>query len=926
MKKHLLKQAKSGTIAAMLSLNEIRSRAVAFAKEHEHDSYEKGDTHKFWIEFFGIFGVHQRRIEFEKRIKIGGQTKFIDAFLGKEKILIEQKSLGQDLDLAFAQARNYLTGLPDKELPKYILISDFQRFHLYDLDTETKHEFTLDQLPKRIELFGFISGYQKQVIAEEDPVNIKAAKLMGELHDELAAIGYSGHDLEVFLVRVLFVLFAEDSQGIFEERHAFRTYIRQRTADDGSDLGRALDEIFDILNTPPEKRLATLDESLAQFPYINGRLFAERLNKTAFNRAMRDKLLKCCEFDWSRISPAVFGSLFQYVMDPAERRDLGAHYTDEVNILKVIEPLFLDGLWTEFERAKTSPKALRDLHDRIAKLKFFDPACGCGNFLIITYREIRRLELEILKILEQGKQVLDIAHLLRVDVDNFYGIEIGEFSAEVAKVAMWLMDHQANERAGAALGQSFARIPLRRVANIYHANALRIDWQTVLPANECSYIVSNPPFYGHHLQTAEQKSDLEFVFHNKQGIKVLDYVSCWYKKAAEYILNNPTIEVGFVSTNSIAQGEQVGILWEDLLATASIKINFAHQTFKWNNQASSKAQVFVVIIGFGLNERKEKWLYEYDDVRGEPHKKKAKSINPYLVDGNVVLVRNQTKPLCHVPAMMYGNKPTDNGNFIFSDNEKSAFLSSEPAAEKWVRRFIGANDFINNENRWCLWLEDISPDELRQMPEMVKRIQKVAEFRSASKAATTREFAKFPTLFRQRTQPKSDYILIPRVSSEKRKYIPMGFFTKDVIVSDTAQSIPGAGLYHFGVLTSAMHMAWVRYTCGRLKGDYRYSKDIVYNNFPWPDAPSAEKMQKVEKLAQAVLDTRAKYPESSLADLYDPLTMPPDLVKAHTDLDRAVDLCYRPQAFENETGRVAFLFERYEALTAPLLREIKKKR
>ncbi|MCF7836927.1 N-6 DNA methylase, partial [Candidatus Gracilibacteria bacterium] len=659
----------------MLSLNEIRSRAIAFAKEWEDATDERAEAQSFWNDFFDVFGISRRRLaSFEEPVKLlKNKQGFIDLFW-KGKLLVEHKSEGRSLDAAYTQAVDYFEGIDEKDLPKYVLVSDFKKFRLHDLDENKKREFALGELPKKIELFGFISGYEKQELLVEDPVNIRAAMLMGELHDELAKIGYGGHDLEVFLVRILFCLFAEDSRGIFEERGAFSWFIKNRTEPDGSDLGMKHDQIFEILNTPKNARLTTLDEKLANFPYINGGLYSENLRKTAFNSAMRDKLLKCCNFDWENISPAVFGSLFQYVMDPKLRRDLGAHYTDEQNILKLIKPLFLDDLWAEFEKAKKSPKSLRELHSKLGELRFLDPACGCGNFLVITYREIRKLELEILKILHKNLREhsahvakFNIANLLKVDVDNFFGIEIEEFSVRVAEVAMWLMDHQMNELVGSALGQAFARIPLKKSATIRHANSLRIDWNEVLPARKCSFIISNPPFYGKQLQTAEQKEDIDNVFRGVKGSGVLDYVACWYKKAAEYI-QNTNVEVGFVSTNSITQGEQVGILWSELLSRG-VRINFAHQTFKWTNQARGKAQVFVVIIGFALHDRATKLIFEYDDVRGEPHKKRVKNINPYLIEGSPVVVAKRTKPICDVPEMLKGSQPTDDGNLLLSDEE-----------------------------------------------------------------------------------------------------------------------------------------------------------------------------------------------------------------------------------------------------------------
>ncbi len=908
-----------------LSLNEIKSRALAFVKEHENDGYEMGDTQKFLIDFFDIFGIDRRYIDFEKRVKIseGGTTKRIDGFLAG-KLLVEQKSKGEPLDDVFAnQARPYLQGLKPEELPTHILVCDFERWWLYDLEKGGDHyAFTLSDLPQKTHLFGFLTGRKKVELGDEDPVNIKASKLMGGLHDTLHDNRYTGHDLEVFLVRVLFCLFAEDTQ-IFERRQ-FEDYIQNRTAPDGSDLGAKLDELFDVLNTPADQRQLTLDEELNAFPYINGKLFAERIRKTAFDRTMRERLLTCCAFDWSRISPAIFGSLFQHVMDPKKRRNMGAHYTDEKNILKVIKPLFLDALQAELATALSAKRNRKDkleaLHSKMAEMKFFDPACGCGNFLVITYRELRRLELQLLEALHakerKGRRSLfDISEMVQLNVDQFYGIEIEEFSAKIAEVSLWLVDHQMNTLVAQAFGQHFARIPLRASANITHANALQVDWASLLPPDQCSHIIGNPPFYGYQWQTKEQKADMQSVFDGKVKMwKSLDYVSAWYEKSAEYI-DGTDITVGLVSTNSITQGEQVCILWKHLIEHHGVQIHFAHETFKWDNQASGKAQVFVVIIGFGLVKPKQAVLYEYDNVKAEPHEKIVKTISPYLVAGSNVVVEHRRKPLCDVPAITLGSMPKDGGNFVLSPEQRDELLKNEPQAEPLVKMYIGSREFIRRLKRYCLWLHKADPALIKKCPTVLKRIQGVKEFRLASVAKSTRDAAEYPTLFKQINQPDSDYIMMPRVSSERRKYVPFGYMSKDVVLSDLCFSMPNATLYHFGVLTSQMHMAWMRYTCGRLKGDYRYSKDIVYNNFPWADASEAEQ-DKIATLAQAVLDARAQYPDSSLADLYDPLTMPPSLRRAHTKLDKAVDGLYRKAAFASDSERVELLFGLYEGLVA----------
>ncbi|MFL9844804.1 DNA methyltransferase [Flavobacterium rhizosphaerae] len=907
-----------------LSWNEIKDRAVKFSKEWENDFNEDAEAKSFMDDFFNVFGIPRRRVaSFEKHVKkTGGKQGFID-LLWKGVILIEFKSRGKDLDKAHTQARGYFPGLKDAELPRYILVSDFARFRLYDLEEDITIEFKLQELVNNVQHFGFIAGYQKQVYKEQDPVNIKAAELMGRLHDRLEDIGYQGHSLEVYLVRLLFCLFAEDTTIFI--RQEFQNFIEQRTSPDGSDLAAKLQQLFEVLNTPPDKRFTNLDEQLNSFPYVNGKLFEEPLRMASFDSKMRQALLDCCYLDWSQISPAIFGSMFQSVMNPQERRNLGAHYTSEKNILKLIKPLFLDELWQEFEKIKSNRNKLNEFHKRLSTLKFLDPACGCGNFLVITYRELRLLEIAILRALNKnGQGFLDVRDIIWLDVDMMYGIEYEEFPARIAEVAMWLMDHQMNMLISNEFGQYFARLPLKKAATIVHGNALRIDWEDVVSKTELSYIIGNPPFIGHHIQTELQKSDLHYTLKGIKAAGVMDYVSAWYYKAAEYI-QNTIIKAAFVSTNSIVQGEQVGILWLHLINNFSIKIHFAHRTFKWSNEARGNAAVYCVIIGFANFDTNNKVIYEYEDIKAEPHELHSKNINPYLVDAKDIIISNNSSPICEVPKMMYGNKPTDGGNFLLTDQEKINFLINEPKADIFIKPFLSAREYINGEKRWCIWLVDSDPNILKQCPSITERIRLVKNFRGESKAATTRNY-KFHNLFRQITQPKSDFLLIPRTTSENRNYIPIGFFTKDFIVGDTCQAIPDATLYHFGVLTSIMHMAWVKTTCGRLKSDYRYSKDIVYNNYPWPENPSDKHIKAIEKAAQKVLEVREQFPGSSLADLYHPLTMPPALVKAHNALDKAVDLAYRPQPFVSEAKRMEFLFELYEKYTAGLFSSQKPKK
>ncbi|MBO1054064.1 MAG: class I SAM-dependent DNA methyltransferase [Dolichospermum sp. DET73] len=908
-----------------LSWNEIKSRAIAFSQEWEDETSEDAEAKSFWDGFFHVFGISRRRVAtFEQSVKKADNKQgFID-LLWKGVILVEHKSRGKSLDKAMQQAKDYFPGLKEHELPKYILVSDFQKFKLYDLDTNITTEFVLKDFINQVHLFGFIAGYEKRTYKDEDPVNIQAAELMGKLHDKLEAVGYRGHDLEVYLVRLLFCLFADDT-GIFD-KGIFWEYIDLHTKSDGSDLAMHIASIFHTLNTPPEKRLTNLDTNLAQFPYVNGNLFAEVLQPAAFDSKMREMFLEACGFDWGKISPAIFGSMFQAVMNPTERRNLGAHYTSEKNIQKLIKPLFLDDLYLELEKVKSNRGKLQELHQKIANLYFLDPACGCGNFLIITYRELRDLEIKILQALNKnGQQFINIQDIIKVNVDQFAGIEYDEFAVRVAEVAMWLIDHQMNIQVSHEFGQYFFRVPLTKSAKIVHGNSLRIDWETVVDKEKLSFILGNPPFVGKQLQNAEQKADMQYVCNSIKNSGVLDYVSAWYIKAAQ-LIQDTNIRCAFVSTNSISQGEQVGIIWQELYNNYKIKIHFAHRTFSWSNEAKGNAAVHCVIIGFGLEDIENKRVFDYVNIKGEPTERKVKNINPYLTEGNDLIILKRNQPICNIPEMLKGSQPTDGGNLLMTEEEKVEYVIQEPSGEKFIKPFISADEFINGKKRWCFWLKDIQPNELKKLPLLSDRVSKVRKMRLSSTKQSTVKWAYFPTLFTENRQPNTDYLLVPRVSSENRKYIPIGFFESSVIASDSCITIPNATLYLFGILTSEMHMTWMKYVCGRLESRFRYSNTIVYNNYPFPENVNDKQKQKVEIAAQAVLDTRAKYPESSLADLYDPLTMPPDLVKAHQILDKAVDLCYRPQPFVNELNRIEFLFNLYEALNAPLLKPEKKKR
>jgi len=906
-----------------LSWNEIKDRALNFTKEWADTSNEEADAQHFLVEFFNVFGISRKRVgTFEHRVKKLDESEGYIDLLWKGTILIEMKSRGKNLDKAYQQSIDYTHGLKQHELPKYILVSDFENFRLYDLEEDKHLEFKLNDLVNNVQHFGYILGYQKKVYKEQDPANIKAAELMGKLHDRLKQIGYTGHPLEVYLVRILFLMFSEDTT-IFNKQQ-FQDYLEQRTNEDGSDLAAKLQELFQVLNTPKENRFKNLDEQLADFPYVNGKLFEEILPMASFDSKMRQALLDCCYIDWSKISPAIFGSMFQSVMNPVQRRNLGAHYTSETNILKLIKPLFLDELWWEFESIRENKNKLQEFHKKLSTLRFLDPACGCGNFLVITYRELRLLELEILRELyKSGQIVTDIGNIIWLNVDQFYGIECEEFPARIAEVAMYLIDHQMNMLVSNEFGQYFVRLPLKKSAKIVNGDALERDWETIISKNELSYILGNPPFIGSRIMSKKQKESLTKVFENIKNVGDLDYVTGWYIKAAKFI-NGTKIKVAFVSTNSIVQGLQTSILWSQMIKKLNIKIHFAHRTFKWSNEAKGNAAVYCVIVGFANFDTNYKSIFEYEDIKGEAHEIRVKSINPYLLEGTDILIDRQQNPICDVPDMCFGNMPADGGQLLFTTDEKSAFIKKEPNSINYFRKFLGSQEYINNIERWCLWLQDIEPNELKKMKYILERVQNVKLIREKSSRP---QLASIPHLFAQITQAKGlDYIIVPSVSSERRKYIPIGFETANVIASNLCLIIPNGTIYHFGILTSAMHMAWVKYICGRLKSDFRYSKDIVYNNFPWPENPNEKQVKAIETAAQKVLDVRLQFPNSSLADLYDPLTMPPALVKAHYELDKAVDLAYRPQPFTSEANRMVFLFELYEKYTSDLFKKEKPKK
>lgn len=935
-----------------LSREEMKSRALAFAKSWAGPQREEADAKTFLDAFFDIFGRDRRSVdaEFEHRVERQDRGEGRIDLFWPGKLVVEMKSTGKDLSDspggAARQALDYLTHLDADERPRWVLVSDFAHFVLYDLGEEpldsakapaaprkTKPQvaaqFALRDLPDKLRHFAFIRDEEQALFQNQPEVNLKAVALLGDLHDELKKTGYSGHQLERFLVRLLFCLFAEDTD-IFEW-NSFTRFIH-RSKKDGSDLGPRLAKLFQILNHDHAARSTALDADFDAFPYVNGGLFAEKLDIADTTPGHRAALLRCCQFDWSRISPGIFGSLFQGVMEPRERRAKGAHYTSEENILRVIAPLFLDDLRAEFRKlALPSPgreKKLQQFHERLATLRFLDPACGCGNFIVVSYRELRALELEVLRAL-YGNQLplgLEVGDLARVNVDQFYGIELEEFPALIAETAMWLTDHQVNMAFSKAFGRHYARIPLKKSAVIVPGNALRLDWKTILPPEKCSYILGNPPFIGKHYQTAAQKEDMALVFGDFKNTGDLDYVVSWFVKAAAYTKGTP-IRCAFVSTNSITQGEQVPVAWGLLLHQHRIKIHFAHRTFVWANEASGKAHVHVVIVGFGHIDVPLKRLFDYDSDGKQTESSGTLSIGPYLTPGSEVFVTKRREPLGPVPEMRCGNKPSDGGHFIFTDAERADFLAREPGAKKFFRRFTGSEEFINGGMRWCLWLKDAPVQELRALPEVMERVSAVRDFRLASTAKPTREAAARPTEFFFLSQPETEFIAIPEVSSERRTYIPIGFVPPKIVPSNKIYVVAEPSLFLYGILSSMMHMAWIRTVSGRLESRFQYSASMVYNTYPWPE-PDAKQRAAIEKAAQAVLDARAPRlaAGASLADLYDPLTMPAELLKVHQVLDHTVDKAYRAASFLNDRERVEYLFALYEKLSAPLAPAAKPQR
>lgn len=912
-----------------LSWNEIRARAAAFAQKWADAGYEKGETQLFYHHFFAIFDVSVRRVaSFEEHVKLlDDKHGFIDLFW-KGVLLVEQKSVGRDLTQAKEQAFSYFPGLTDADLPRYLLLSDFQTFELYDLDEDESAAFTLAELPQHVEKFGFILGVQKRSFRDQDPVNIEASERVGQLHDALTESGYTGHDLEQFLVRIVFCFFADDT-GIFEPRDIFLDLLENRTQEDGSDLGPFLTQLFQVLDTPVDQRSRNLDEDLDRFPYVNGDLFREQLLIPSFNSEMRQRLIDAGHFNWSEISPAIFGSLFQSVMDKDERRAQGAHYTTEKNILKVIEPLFLDELRAEFQRLRNRrdnrrlPELIAFQH-KLGQLRFLDPACGCGNFLIIAYRELRTLEIEVLKEIRPHGQLDLLAQSLSVvDVDGFYGIELGEFPAHIAEVAMWMMDHIMNNRLSLEFGQTYARIPLEKSPHIRHGDALEFDWAELLLPEECSYVLGNPPFVGAKFQTEQQREQVRNIAALGRSGGTLDYVTAWFIKAGEYIQQSEA-QIGFVATNSITQGEQVAQLWPLLFDRCKVDITFAHRTFAWGSDARGMAHVHVVIIGLAKRDAatQEKRLFSYETVKGEPHESRHTALSPYLFDASGltdsrIVVKEESRQINGLPKLIIGSKPIDGGHYIFKPDEHAAFLQEEPEAEPYLRPFVGSREFLQGGERWILRLAEVAPQVLRTLPKVRERIAAVRAYRLASKSKPTQALAETPTLYHVNVVPETPFLVVPEVSSERRDYIPIGWLAPPVIPSNKIRVLPNATLWQFGLLTSTMHMAWVRNIGGRLKSDFSYGIGIIYNTFPMPPIP-VEQMQRLEPYADAVLTARAAHPDATLADLYDPDLMPVDLRRAHRDLDRAVDRLYRRSPFSSDRERVEHLLGLYEKMMVPL--------
>ena len=911
-----------------------KKAAKAFAEYWKDRGDEKSDSQSFWLALVrDVLGVAEpeKFILFEERVKLD-HTSFIDGHIPSTHVLIEQKKKGLNLRSPirqsdgtllnpFQQAQRYSAALPYSQRPRWIITCNFEEFLIYDMEKPTgePESILLKDLAKEYYRLQFLVEEKSELLHREEQISIQAGELVGKLYDAILKQYIhpddkaSLHSLNILCVRLVFCLYAEDS-GIFGGHLKFHNYVKSFAP---KDVRRALIDLFRVLDTKTEERDPYMDDVLASFPYVNGGLFAdENIEIPNFTQEIVDLLLhKASEdFDWSQISPTIFGAVFESTLNPETRRSGGMHYTSIENIHKVIDPLFLDVLREEFDEIKALkvPKIRNDkaeaFREKLSKLIFFDPACGSGNFLTETYISLRRLENEALLLCTGGQMLLDFGDVIKVSIGQFYGIEINDFAVTVAKTALWIAESQMMKETEEIMNTNLDFLPLKSYANIVEGNALRTDWETVVPKDKLDYIMGNPPFVGARLMGKEQKDDLFDVFGAKwKNAGNLDYVSCWYKKAAD-LMKGTSIRTALVSTNSVSQGESVAILWKPLFEDG-VHIDFAHRTFRWDSEASIKAHVHCVIIGFSIAP-----FYKAKVIYSAERPLIVDNINAYLVDADNVFVESRTNPLCDIPKIGIGNKPIDGGFYLFTEEEKDEFIKKEPQAEKWFRPWIGSHEFINRYFRYCLWLGECPPNELRKMPECLKRVQAVRDYRLSSPSAGTVKLADTPTRFHVENMPKGNYIVVPEVSSERRKYIPMGFLDPYVLSSNLVKVIPNAEIYHFGVLTSNVHMAWVRAVCGRLKSDYRYSKDIVYNNFPWCN-PTDEQKKKIEETAQAILDARALYPDCSLADLYDEVAMPPELRKAHQANDKAVMQAYGFWGKLNtESACVAELMKMYQKL------------
>lgn len=909
-----------------VSKRTIRERAVAFSKKHAMDRSEASEKQGFWIDFFDIFGVSQKsegRFEFAATRLSTGNRGWIDLLVPGE-MAVEHKSAGENLSDAMGQLFDYLDSLEEVSQPHVLVACDFQNFYWHDLEAKTQGRFALEDLSKNVELFWWLAGHrQSSEFEDEEAANLVATDYMAKLHDAMLASGYDPHALREWLTRILFCLFADDTE--VWDRSAFKHYVFLRTKQDGSDLGPALDYLFQILDTPDASRATNLDEDLASFTYINGDLFGTRLPTPTCDEVIRKALLAACKFDWSAISPAIFGSMFQNVMTPAEQRQLGAHYTTEENILKTIQPLFLDDLEEELASIKVSTSAksrgeIDRFHNKLASLTFLDPACGCGNFLVVAYREIRKLEKEVLRKRAIANkqpivQLMDVSHVLKITVNQFYGIEIEEFPARIARTALYLMDHKENLEISKEFGQYFARFPIPNSPHITIANALRIDWNDVLPFDRASYVFGNPPFVGSRMATSDQKADQDLVWAGNRRKGTLDYVTNWFLLAAKYA-EGTTIRVAFVSTNSISQGEQPATLW-GALWKFGMEIDFAYRTFAWTSEAKGKAAVHVVIVGFSVGNNKPKHaLWVYPQVNGPGERSEVEHISPYLTDGPNVVVRSRQRPLVRsIPTMLFGSMARDGGHLSnISADEAQSIRNSDPIASKYLHPLIGADEMLNGAQRYCLWLTNADPNDVAGSAVLQSRLKEVRTMRLASEAESTRRAAATPGLFVQIAQPTVPYLAVPRVSSVGRHYLPTSFYGPETIASDALLTVPGADEMLFGTISSRVFTAWNRTVSGRLKSDLRVSQEVTYNNFPWlsSDHPSRDA---VSLAAKAVLEVRASFPDSTLASLYSPVGMPAPLVDAHRRLDRTLLDAFGLKESSSESEVFSQLLLRYQELT-----------